>query len=321
MNVNSDNTSDSEYLVTNKKSNLFNIVIGIATLLIALLGATFAYFSATATSDVNDVNLKSAYLSISYDGGTKIEANELIPSAMYIAMDRYKRTTDSSIEGSGPRCIDARGNQVCYVYQFSITSELDDASGETSIVGSVKVEENGFDNLSYVLYEVDFAKNDDGSDIMDIIKWQDGTEEKQQVLERVSNYSLLNFNFEYTANDGVIEPEENNPFFGTKFSKFLKPKDTYDEEGAPTGTTYPVACLFGYSEDYESKSLDDTSRCGDIKITNGEEHIYQLVIWLQETGEDQPEQKKSFAGTVSIEVAGGKDSTGYTDGRVTGTLD
>ena len=49
----------------NNKTNTFNLIIGVATLLIALLGATFAYFSATARSRENDVTVKSAYVSIS----------------------------------------------------------------------------------------------------------------------------------------------------------------------------------------------------------------------------------------------------------------
>ena len=55
----------------NNASNTFNLIIGIATLLIAILGATFAYFSATAQSLENDVTVKSAYVSISYDGGNQ----------------------------------------------------------------------------------------------------------------------------------------------------------------------------------------------------------------------------------------------------------
>ena len=39
------------------KTNTFNLIIGISTLLIAILGATFAYFSATARSKENDVTL------------------------------------------------------------------------------------------------------------------------------------------------------------------------------------------------------------------------------------------------------------------------
>jgi len=76
----------------NNKSNTFNLVIGIATLLIALLGATFAYFSATARSAENDVTVKSAYVSISYDGGTEIKASNLIPATETVALSKYMKT-------------------------------------------------------------------------------------------------------------------------------------------------------------------------------------------------------------------------------------
>ena len=56
------------------KRNVFNIIIGVSTLLIAILGATFAYFSATATSKENDVNVKSAYVNIN-----KNQINIILP--------------------------------------------------------------------------------------------------------------------------------------------------------------------------------------------------------------------------------------------------
>ena len=305
MNEDRDNTvkDNGEYLVENKKSNLFNIIIGIATLLIAILGATFAYFSATATSAENDVNLKSAYLSISYDGGTKIEADELIPSSLNVALTEYQKT-------DGRRCIDAKGKQVCYVYQFTISSELTDA-GTTDIIGSVRVNTNGFENLSYVLYEVTFARDDEGAIILD--QWED-----EEPIERVEEYRLVQTNFtEADTNPDII----GSNYEDVRFNKFLQPVDNLDEDGHFLNTTYPVACLFGYSADYEGIPIDDASRCSSLSITNGEEHVYQLVIWLEETGSIQHEQSKEFAGTVSIDVNGGMDSTGYEDGHITGSLE
>ena len=305
MNEDRDNTvkDSGEYLVENKKSNLFNIIIGIATLLIAILGATFAYFSATATSAENDVNLKSAYLSISYDGGTKIEADELIPSSLNVALTEYQKT-------DGRRCIDAKGKQVCYVYQFTISSELTDA-GTTDIIGSVRVNTNGFENLSYVLYEVTFARDDEGAIILD--QWED-----EEPIERVEEYRLVQTNFtEADTNPDII----GSNYEDVRFNKFLQPVDNLDEDGHFLNTTYPVACLFGYSADYEGIPIDDASRCSSLSITNGEEHVYQLVIWLEETGSIQHEQSKEFAGTVSIDVNGGMDSTGYEDGHITGSLE
>lgn len=302
--IKNDINDNNEYLVENKKSNLFNIVIGIATLLIAILGATFAYFSATATSVENDVNLKSAYLSISYDGGTKIKADELIPSSLHVALTEYQKT-------DGKRCIDGKGKQVCYVYQFTISSELTDA-GSTDIIGSIKINTNGFENLSYLLYEVTFARDEGGAIILD--SW----DENDEPIERVSEYRLVETNFtEVDTNPDI----SGSNYEDVRFSKFLKPIDNKDKEGNLVSTTYPVACLFGYSDDYADKAIDDASKCKSLSITNGVEHVYQLVVWLEETGDVQHEQKKEFAGTVSIDVSGSMDSTGYEDGHITGSLD
>ena len=153
----------------NNSSNTFNLVIGVATLLIALLGATFAYFSATARSAENDVTVKSAYVSIYYDGGTEIKASNLIPATEQVALTKYQKYMEPyDPEDDGEikedydeyntldldrRCVDAKGKEVCYVYQFSI--ESDGAEGDTTeILASINVNKNEFDNLSYVLYEV-----------------------------------------------------------------------------------------------------------------------------------------------------------------------
>ena len=92
------NDNNKENIISNNneeqkrnKSNTFNLIIGIATLLIALLGATFAYFSATARSRDNDVSVKSAYVSISYDGGTEIKATNLIPATQTVAINKFQK--------------------------------------------------------------------------------------------------------------------------------------------------------------------------------------------------------------------------------------
>ena len=46
--------------------------------------------------------------------------------------------------------------------------------------------------------------------------------------------------------------------------------------------------------------------------------IFQVVIWLEETGKEQLEQGKSFNGTVSVEVNGDSSAAGYEGGRITG---
>ncbi len=311
-NINSNNNNNE----ANNKSNTFNLVIGIATLLIALLGATFAYFSATARSAENDVTVKSAYVSISYDGGTEIKASNLIPATLTVALNKYQKyaeaftpTEEDPIDteydqytgDTTRRCVDAKGREVCYVYQFSV--ESDGAEGDTTdIIASIKVNKNEFDNLSYVLYEVEFAKENDT-----ILTDKYG-------FNVVNTYNLRsNFSIEDTNPD-----IETSDYRNVRFEKFSKPTDEYGENEELIKTVNPVACLFGYSENYEEKAIDDTSRCSTYTLTNKTKHTYQLVIWLEETGEVQPEQGMTFQGTVAIEVAGGFSSDEYSDGRITG---
>ena len=310
INPNNENNNSA-----NNKTNKFNLIIGIATLLIAILGATFAYFSATARSAENDVTVKSAYVSISYDGGTEIKASNLIPSTLNVALKKYQKDvavynpdTDGEIitdydvykNDVDRKCVDAKGKEVCYVYQFSI--ESDGAVGETTdIIASIKINKNEFDNLSYMLYEVDFQE-ENGQILTD--KYGFGI---------VSSYQIIRSNFTSTDTN-----PDNIDYVDEKFGKFEKPSDVIGDNGELTGTINPVACLFGYAADSDSKAVDDTARCAPYSVTNKEKHTYQLVIWLEETGEEQPEQGMSFEGTVTIEVSGGFDSGEYGNGQITG---
>lgn len=301
-------------------SNNFNLIIGIATLLIALLGATFAYFSATARSAENDVTVKSAYVSISYDGGTEIKASNLIPSTETVALNKYQKDVvpfDPETDGEiitdydiyrgdiDRRCVDAKGKEVCYVYQFTI--ESDGVVGETTdILASVKINNNQFDNLSYVLYEVDF-KEENGLPITD--KYGFSIVDKEN-----GGYKYIKSNFAYTDTN-----PDNVDFQDIKFDKFKKPYDIFGDNGELLETVKPVVCLFGYVDDTEGIRDDDTSICKPYPIENKVKHTYQLVIWLEETGYEQPEQGLILEGTVNIEVSGGFDSGEYNNGKITGT--
>ena len=301
----------------NNKTNTFNLIIGLATLLIAILGATFAYFSATARSKENDVTVKSAYVSISYDGGTEIKASNLIPATQQVAFKKYQKEvapfnkeTDGEIDldydtyrnDVNRRCVDSKGKEVCYVYQFSVTS--DGAVGEnTDILASIKVNKNEFSNLSYVLYEVSFRKDPADSSKILTDKYGFGIIDKYTVVSQFKNMDTNPDNVDFT---------------GVGFNKFEKPEDIKGDSDEITGTLNPVACLYANSDDYEEKNKDDTSRCKPISITNKVKHTYQLVIWLEETGEVQDEQGMTFEGTVAIEVSGGLDTSEYENGNITG---
>ena len=304
---------------SNKFSSNFNMIIGVATLLIALLGATFAYFSATAMSKENDVHVKSAYVSIYYDGGTEIEATDLIPSTKHVALTHYQK-----IDEDLPRCTDANGKQVSYVYQFSVMSEGNE-NEKSKIVASIKVNINEFENLSYYMYVVDLKMDPEtNTPVLDV-----------NGFDKVLSYSRLSEVFKNQIDEdiafiypqeGVVDPsggtysDTNGIYGGVRYNKFSQPSDIINEDdGSVSGTLYPVECLFGVNPDSPNHELDKDTRCNSIEIENNKKYTFQLVIWLNETFAVQDEQGKNFAGTISVDVEGGSIDTGiYEDGQITG---
>ena len=292
--------------IKDKKTQTFNLIIGVATLLIALLGATFAYFTATARSAEGEVNVRSAMVSINFDRGTAIKATNLIPSSERVAILKYQKEVeafdeevdgdfvpdfDEFLEGDDQsglseylnrKCVDANGREVCYVFWFSVKS--DGQIGETTdILGTIGVEKNEFTNLAYLVYEVEYRRDENDKIVRD--KYGFGI---------VESYRLVS---EFPEIAGY--PPEDIPF-----GRFDSIVNTYDGDDNITGTKYPVNCLFGYAEDAAGKEIDDSSRCKVHTLTNGVEHNYQILIWLEETGSEQLEQGKEFAGTVTVEVKG-----------------
>lgn len=111
-----------------KGPGVFYAVVGVATLVVAIIGATFAYFSASTTNntDVKGSTASGASLSMVItrvsDAGT---AANMIPM---LTTDLQKGVTGTNSKS----CIDANGNTVCQVYKITVTN------GSTDIGINVK---------------------------------------------------------------------------------------------------------------------------------------------------------------------------------------
>lgn len=101
-----------------KGPGVFYAVVGVATLVVAIIGATFAYFSASTTNntDVTGSTASGASLSMAItrvsDAGT---AANMIPM---LTADLQKGVTGTSSKS----CVDANGNTVCQVYKITVTN-------------------------------------------------------------------------------------------------------------------------------------------------------------------------------------------------------
>ena len=76
------------------KRGVFFGVIGVLTLIVAIIGASFAYFSINASSKQDAVNVSAASVKIVYTEGDQIAIENLIPSTREIAMKTLKDNMD-----------------------------------------------------------------------------------------------------------------------------------------------------------------------------------------------------------------------------------
>lgn len=136
-----------------KSREIFYGVVIIATLIIAIVGTTLAYFTYFTSSEDEAVKAHAAMVDIEYSDGNQVtaQADELIPSSLDVVKKVYEKYiadkgTDAPTDNA---CIDSKGRQVCSVYRFSIRSDI---AVETYAL--LNNEYNGFTYLAYAVKDV-----------------------------------------------------------------------------------------------------------------------------------------------------------------------
>ena len=156
----------SDIVNDNKSRDIFYGVVAVATLIVALIGATLAYFSITANSSEGAVNARAAVVSIIYeDGQAKIaQAENMIPVTFENLQVLYRRNladidTDYETEvteNEEPRrnrCKDGKAGstyEVCSAFRFSVSNDV-----ETNIRAALRTELNEFRYLYYAVRDAD----------------------------------------------------------------------------------------------------------------------------------------------------------------------
>lgn len=112
-----------------KGTGIFLGVVAVATLIVAIIGATFAYFSISATSDENAVNLTAyefnASLSVSpiYPATSTDNLIPVNPTGTVTgATGSYTTNLLYAINTATNRCVDTQGFQICAVYSVTFTN-------------------------------------------------------------------------------------------------------------------------------------------------------------------------------------------------------
>jgi len=281
----------------NEKNNgkgIFYGVVGVATLVVAIIGATFAYFTATETAGENVITGNAATISfgLSVKKDTDVDDSKggLIPM------------TDSMVEAAvnkahAQACVDDNGNAVCQIYEITITNE-----------GTASMFLDGYVNLT-------------GGLITDGVRPASGTNMRwAQVFKNGSSYSIsgdltlaadagstVAKNISYadydqstvttvTTSQTLAEGGSGYLFNGTNYTyisnNYMRVSMIRPESGFTRDNTASALVYNQYIAPAGAKASDNVTRLDQVKL--------YFVVWLTETGTDQTPEvptDESFIGT------------------------
>lgn len=263
----------------NKARDIFYGVIAVATLIVAIVGATLAYFSVTANSAEGAINATAATVSIEYNDGQQVtaQAKKLIPATPEVVKKVYEKnikTLESSNEEvTANACIDDYGQEVCSAFRFTVRSDF-----AKEITAALKTEHNGFTYLAYSVYDVTVGEwlklNDNGDEIVKLTTCSNKNEVEEDGTDDIPNcYDIDNLQ--------------------------VKTYDTTRAVNSIFGTTIPEG-----TEEVRFRT----------KTAESVAHAYDIVLFIKENkGNQNIDQGKVFTGTIAVDVVG---SEGEITGRV-----
>lgn len=125
-----------------KGTGVFYAVVGVATLVVAIIGATFAYFSATAenTTDVTGTTATGANLTLTVE-----RVSDTATAANMVPM--LDTNLQKGVTGEGGKsCVDKNGNTVCQVYKVNIANGSNIA---VNVKGTMTLSGGGATNMRW----------------------------------------------------------------------------------------------------------------------------------------------------------------------------
>ena len=287
----------------NKSRDIFYGVVAIATLIVAIIGATLAYFSITAGSNEGAINAKAASVSINYNDRFVIaQADQLIPSRFDIVQYFYEEKKDQIEDSTSNVCLDANNQQICSIYRFAVS--VDAGDDPQTILAYLNTEDNGFTNLSYAVRKVNCSAS--------------GSGEVHPTDFNSSEPVVGPYNNCWLDVGNVSDPPDPDDLTA-KFRRLEACGDSTDDQNDDCFTTDGTTKTYSTNNPQAKFALfpyDNNADANAVTINGGETNTYDVVIFLNEAGEQNNEQKMSYSGTIKVELNGVSGSENIT-GRAT----
>lgn len=132
----------------NNGKGIFYGVIGVATLVVAIIGATFAYFAASTNSADDAVSAASSAVSdLRLNEVNKGIKDNLIPID---AVGTYKAKFPAVVGLTADSCKDDNHNNICSTYQFTVTNPN---AQSQQVYFYLEPKSNTFTNLHYAIFK------------------------------------------------------------------------------------------------------------------------------------------------------------------------
>lgn len=245
----------------NKKgTNTLYAVLGVATLVVAIIGATFAYFSASQTnSDITGSTAEAGGLVITAAPITDNTNNNIIPLNLIPNQKAnddggYVDATDQFDKAMINKCVDDLGNNICTIYKVVVSNQSKTSTiqvrGKLSLTSSTA-------NMYWTLINAETTTEEIGED------------EEKVTVERLSSATAIEgFTKVKQGFTGNMTYDESQVNIGTEESQFTA--------NAPKSLS-----LYG-TEDTEGRASSAT---------------FYVLVWLEEIGDEQQDADASAEGT------------------------
>lgn len=147
------------------KGQYFILTVYVLTIIVTVIGATFAYFTAMVSSSENAVSMLAAEYKIELEDDTSLIKTKLIPSAeIYVDRASYLRVDENNdfippYEENGEEvidktaCVDDNLQEICSIYTFTIVNPMTSNELPARVILTPTV--NSFSNLYFKVVDGD----------------------------------------------------------------------------------------------------------------------------------------------------------------------
>lgn len=265
-----------------KGPGIFYAVVGVATLVVAIIGATFAFFSASASNgtDIKGTTAQAGGLNLKVTPLTKGVVDGKTANMIPLNINDTETKNEQFAQAITNGCVDKNGNRVCQIYAIKVANKSNTA--KIQVTGELSLKSDA-QNVMWKLIE----------------------------LGNVGTYT-------FTPDGGAGTEEDHIEFVngtttGTEVDAYAE-DHVATADGKTTGTGF-ITVEGNSNSTTRTKTNTATAKFSqDLGFTAADcSHVYYVLVWLEETGAEQEDDdaNKSYEGTVTFSAV---DANGHTSG-------